>query len=77
MRSRDDELRDELRTHLDMAIADRIARGQAPREAAADARRELGNLSQIQEAARDVWGRRWIANGAQDLRYAIRMFRRN
>ncbi|PYR94388.1 MAG: hypothetical protein DMF84_05945 [Acidobacteria bacterium] len=48
-----------------------------PDEAAADARRELGNISQIQEATRDVWGGRWLEALAQDLRYAARVFRRN
>src|SRR5215207_7854290 len=77
MRDRDAELRDEIKSHLDMAIADRIARGETPEAAAAAARRELGNLSQIQEATRDAWGRRWIEHAAQDVRYALRVFRRN
>src|SRR5688572_7965212 len=76
MKNRDDELRDELKAHLDMAIRDRIARGEDPREAVVAARRQLGNLSQIQEATRDVWGRRWIEQAGQDVRYALRTFRR-
>ena len=77
MKDRNDRLRDELQAHLDMAIRDRIERGEDPRAAAAAARRELGNLSQIQEATRDVWGRRWIVLAAHDTRYALRTFRRN
>jgi predicted permease len=77
MSRRDDELREELRSHLEMAAADRVARGQSPHEAETAARREFGNLSQIQEATRDVWGRRWIERAAQDVRYALRAFRRN
>ena len=77
MRNRDQELRDEIQSHLDMATEDRIARGATPREAAAAARRELGNIGQVQEATRDVWGRRWVEHAAQDLRYALRVFRRN
>ena len=77
MRNRDAELRDELKSHLDMATADRIARGESPDNAAAAARRQFGNLSQVQEATRDVWGRRWIDHLVQDVRYAIRTFRRN
>ena len=77
MSTRDDDLREELRTHVEMAAADRVARGQSPRDAETDARRELGNLSQIQEATRDVWGRRWIERAAQDVRYAFRVFRHN
>ena len=77
MSSRDDELREELRTHLQMAAADRVARGESPRDAETAARRELGNLSQIQEATRDTWGRRWIERAAQDVRYALRVFKHN
>jgi predicted permease len=77
MRDRDADLRTEIQSHRDMATADRIARGATPDEAAAAARRELGNLSQIQEATRDVWGRRWLEQAGQDLRYALRTLRHN
>jgi predicted permease len=77
MKDRDAELRAELEAHLKMAADDRVERGQDPREAAAQARRELGNLSQIQEATRDVWGGRWLEHAGQDVRYALRIFRRN
>jgi putative ABC transport system permease protein len=76
MKDRDAELRAEIQSHLEMAVADRVARGETPEAAAAGARRELGNLSQIQEATLDVWGRRWIGQAAQDVRYAVRVFRR-
>lgn len=76
MKDRDAELREELKSHLDMAVADRVARGESPAEAAAAARRDMGNLSQIQEATRDVWGGRWLEHLAQDVRYAVRVFRR-
>jgi len=77
MRNKDTELREELAAHLQMAAADRIARGAPPEEAAAAARREMGNISQIQEATRDVWGRRWSEQLIQDLRYAMRTCGRN
>ena len=77
MSRRDDDLRDELRSHLEMATADRLARGEDPASAAAGARRELGNPGQIDEATRDVWGRRWLERLVQDVRYALRTFRRN
>src|SRR6478735_12411590 len=77
MKDRDAELREELRAHLEMATADRVERGQDPRAAAAAAQRELGNVAQIHEAVRDAWGRRWIEYAVQDVRYALRVFRRN
>src|SRR5207253_1397769 len=56
------ELADELRAHLEMAEADLFARGVAPNDAAARARREFGNVGLVQEIARDNWGRTgtWI-----------------
>src|SRR3954464_14237481 len=77
MKKKETGAREERAAHLQMAAADRIARGETPEEAAAAARRELGNISQIQEATRDVWGRRWVEQLVQDLRYALRTFRRN
>src|SRR5262245_32668806 len=77
MRDRERDLRDEINTHLEMATDDRVARGELPADAAAAARRQLGNIPQIQEATRDVWGRRWLEYAVQDLRYALRIVRRN
>ena len=76
MKDREADLRAEIRAHLEMAIADRLARGESPQAAAAAARRELGNVAQVQEATRDVWGRRWLEQVVQDARYALRTFRR-
>jgi putative ABC transport system permease protein len=76
MKDRDAELREEIQTHLRLATEDRIARGESPEAAAAAARRQLGNIPQIQEATRDVWGGRIIEHLVQDLRYAARVLRR-
>jgi putative ABC transport system permease protein len=70
------ELANELRAHLDMAEADRIARGESPREAAANARREFGNVGLVQEIARDRWAGMSIERFVQDVRVALRMLRR-
>ena len=77
-RRRTQELADELHEHLEMATADRIARGESPGEAAAAARREFGNVLLVQEISRDKWGRTgsWIENLGQDVRFALRMLRR-
>ncbi|MGE5727940.1 MAG: ABC transporter permease [Gemmatimonas sp.] len=72
------ELSDELRTHLDLATADRIARGEAPAAAAANARREFGNLGLATELSRDQWGSAgmWIEQLWQDMAFALRVLRR-
>jgi len=77
MSNKDRQLREEIASHLEMATADRVARGASPQDAAAAAKRQLGNISQIQEATRDVWGRRWLEHIAQDVRYAARTLRRS
>jgi hypothetical protein len=59
-KNRDDELHAEIQSHLDMAIADRIERGEDPREAAAAPRRPRGNLGPIQEATPHAGGGRWV-----------------
>ncbi len=75
---RSEELADELRAHLEMAEADRIARGEAREAAAANARREFGNVGLVQEIARDEWGRgaMWLERLGQDVRFAFRTLRR-
>ena len=77
MKDRDADVREEIESHLKMAAADRVARGETPAAAAAAARRELGNVTHVRETTRDVWRRRWLEEGAQDVRYALRAFRRN
>jgi hypothetical protein len=46
-RRQDEELQEELATHLRMAIADRVARGGDPEEAARAARLEFGNVNEV------------------------------
>lgn len=75
--NRDDDLNDELRAHLDMAVRDRIARGESPEEAQAAARRELGNELLIKEAARSNWAWLSVERLARDARYALRQIRHN
>ena len=53
---RKSDLREELESHLRMAIADRVARGQLPVDARASAMRELGNVPLIADVTRDQWG---------------------
>jgi predicted permease len=74
---REAELDEELRAHLRMAEADRVAAGESPEEAAANARRELGNLGLVKEITREAWGGLWLERFSQDVRYGLRMLRRS
>ncbi len=76
-RNRDDELDDEIRSHLRMAARDREARGEGAQAAEQDARRELGNVALIKEVTREMWGWRWAEQARQDARYAWRTIRKN
>lgn len=72
-RRRNQEVDEEIRSHLEMAIADRIANGEEPKTARANALRELGNRTLVEEASHDVWALQTWAEGLwQDLRYACR-----
>jgi len=73
---RGQEIDEELRAHLAMAVRDRVERGEDPREAELAARRELGNRALISERTREVWGWRWLEDAGRDVRYAWRAMRR-
>jgi putative ABC transport system permease protein len=72
-----DDLRAEIDAQLEFEIQERIARGMPPDEARAAARRDAGNLTQIQERARDAWTFPTIETVAQDVRYGMRGIRRS
>jgi ABC-type antimicrobial peptide transport system permease subunit len=74
---REQELDEEITSHLRMAECERIDRGETPDEAHYAARREMGNVSLIKEVTRGMWGKNWLHTLLQDLRYGVRMLRRN
>jgi putative ABC transport system permease protein len=76
-RRKQQELNDEIDSHLRMAAQERIARGENPAAATQSARREMGNATLIRETTRDQWGWRWLETLLQDLRYAFRMLRKS
>jgi predicted permease len=69
----DDDLRDELRSHLDALTDDYVRRGLPPDEARARARREFGGVDQTAEAVRDRRGFRIVDTVVRDARHALRM----
>ena len=71
----DDDLREELRAHLDMHTAEYIRRGMHPDVARRQAVLESGGLTQAAEAVRDQRGLPWIEGVAADVRYALRSLR--
>jgi predicted permease len=74
---REDDLDEELRADLDMEIEERRQSGMSRADAEASARRDFGSLTVIKEATREMWAWRGLERVAQDLRYALRLLRRN
>src|SRR5262250_1411070 len=66
-RSREDELEEEIQNHLQMAIRDRVERGESAEEAESAARREFGNVGLIKETTRGMWGFSALETFWQDL----------
>jgi predicted permease len=64
----DQELDEEMRFHLDMKAREMSDSG---------ARRQFGNSTRLKEVSREIWGWSWIERLYRDLRYAIRMLRKN
>jgi putative ABC transport system permease protein len=76
MLRRKTELKEEIESHLKMATADRVARGESPTEARQAAMREFGNVPLIADVTRERWGWLRLERLTQDLRFAIRQLRR-
>lgn len=71
------DLKDEIESHLRMATADRVARGEEPETARREAMREFGNVPLVADVTRERWGWLRTENLMQDLRYALRTLRRD
>ena len=69
---RERDLDDEIRAHLEMAIRDRVARGELREEAERAVRREFGNQVRVKEVTRAMWGGVWLDQLRQDVRVGVR-----
>ena len=67
----------ELRFHLDRQISDNIAAGMSPEEARRRAHLAFGGLESIKQQSRESRRGNFIETLYQDLRYALRMLRKN
>jgi predicted permease len=73
----DQELSDELKSHLEMHIEDNLRSGMTPEEARREALLKLGGVEQSKESVRDHRGLPFLETLLQDLRYGLRMLRKN
>src|SRR5437868_9319478 len=73
----DQELDDELRDHLDRKTEEYVAEGMTQEEAHRRARIDLDGIEQTKEKCRDARRVNWIQDFFQDLRFGLRMLRKN
>src|SRR6266542_4223598 len=71
------ELDEELRFHFDEQVEKYVRSGLSREEAVRQARLALGGIEQLKEECRDARGIRALEALFQDLRYALRMWRKN
>jgi predicted permease len=71
------DLDQEVRSHLEMLIAENIRAGMPPHEAERAARIELGGVEQVKEQVRDSRTGAFLDSLLQDLRFALRQMHRS
>jgi predicted permease len=73
----DDDARLEIDAHLDLLTERYLRQGMTPEAAHLAARRQVGNTMLVREEMYEMNSIGWIESVARDLRFALRMLRRN
>jgi predicted permease len=76
-RSRERRLDEEVQAHLDLLTDEFVAKGLSPADARLAARREFGGVDQVKERYRDERGLPFLDTLAQDVKFSIRLMRKN
>src|SRR5712675_2758110 len=74
---KDQELNEEIESHLQLHIEDNVRLGMIPEEARRQAMIKLGGIESTKEAYRDQRGLPILETLWQDIRYGARMLRKN
>jgi macrolide transport system ATP-binding/permease protein len=77
LRRLEDDLDEEVRSHLEMAAETNLSKGMSAEEARHEARRSFGGIEQTKELYRDQRGLPMIETISHDLRFGLRMLRRD
>src|SRR5689334_6316300 len=72
-RQNEKDLDEEIQSHLNMSVRDRMDRGESHEEANVFSRRDLGNIGLIKEVTRAVWTPFWLERFKQDIKYGLRV----
>lgn len=73
----DRDMTEEFGFHLDMQTDENLRKGMSPEEAALASRRSFGAVEQAKELYRDRRSLPMVEVFWQDIRYALRMLRKN
>jgi predicted permease len=73
----DVDLDEEVQSHLQLLIDEKVRTGMSPHEAQRAARIELGGVEQVKEQVRDSRTGAFLDSLLQDLRFALRQMRRS
>jgi putative ABC transport system permease protein len=73
----DQELEEEIRTHMELETQEKIETGLSPEAARYSARRAFGSLILAKEESRAIWGFGLLETLWQDLRYGARTLLKN
>jgi predicted permease len=74
-RQSEEELDEEVQSHLRMAAQERMEQGESAQQARVSAVREFGNVGLVKEVTRDVWDWGWLEGLLQDVRFGVRQLR--
>ena len=77
MRRSPDDFREEIEAHLELEADELRRTGMDATEAAFAARRQFGNVTQVQEQRYESTHRRWLHELREDARYGARVLRRS
>jgi hypothetical protein len=73
----DADLEEEMQLHLELRQQEHLESGMTADSARAAARRRFGNVTALREKSHMAWGWEWFENLVQDVRYGLRMLRKN
>src|SRR5687768_2396465 len=76
-RELDDDMDEEMRSHIEMRTQKNIESGVKPEEARNAALRQFGSVDSVKETCREQRGVAWIENVVRDAQYGARILRKN
>ena len=71
------DVQEEIESHLRMAVAERVTRGDSPETARKEAMKEFGNMPLVADVTRERWGWMRTEHLMQDVRYALRTLKKD